>query len=326
MIKSTNYLGIDISKDVFDVMVADGKHYQFKNDLSGFKKLLGLTNEYSHCVMESTGVYHLRLAYYLYEKGIAVSVENPLSIKRFIQMRLTRVKTDRSDSQMIYEYAVNSGNDLRLWQGQSKTQIACSQIISLTNLYTKQMTALKNKLQTEESMGSPCSKVTRSLKRSLKHFKNEIDKLEDSLLELVKQENQDLLTRVESIPGIGRKSGMLLIVLTGAFERFEKASELCSFAGLTPIIRQSGSSIRSRPRISKMGNRQLRKTLFMCSLSAKKHNKACKEIFDRIVAKGKSKKVALIAVCNKLLKQAFALAKSGLKYDRNYRSVLVNLN
>tara|TARA_R100000750_G_C2277664_1_gene69976 strand:- start:61 stop:264 length:204 start_codon:yes stop_codon:yes gene_type:complete len=66
--------------------------------------------------------------------------------------------------------------------------------------------------------------------------------------------------------------------------------------------------------------------LFICSLSVKKHNKACKEVFDRIVAKGKSKKVALIAVCNKLLKQAFALAKSGLKYDRNYRSVLVNLN
>ncbi|MFS4484336.1 IS110 family transposase [Hyunsoonleella sp. 2307UL5-6] len=326
MIKNTNYFGIDISKNVFDVTGSDGKHYQFKNDISGFKKMLSLTNESSHCVMESTGVYHLRLAYYLYEKAIAVSVENPLSIKRFIQMRLTKIKTDKSDSQMIYEYAVNTSDELRLWKGQSPTQIACSQIISLTNLYTKQTTALKNKLQTEESMGSPCSQVIRSLKRSLKYLKNEIDKLEDSLLKLVKQDNQDLLTRVESIPGIGRRSSMLLIVLTGGFERFNKASELCSFAGLTPMIRQSGSSIRSRSRISKMGNRRLRKTLFMCSLSAKKYNKACKEIFDRIVAKGKSKKVALIAVCNKLLKQAFALAKSGLKYDRNYRSVLNNLN
>lgn len=84
MIKNTNYFGIDISKDVFDVMGSDGKHHQFKNDLSGFKKLFSLTNEFSHCVMESTGVYHLGLAYYLYEKGIAVSIENPLSIKRFI--------------------------------------------------------------------------------------------------------------------------------------------------------------------------------------------------------------------------------------------------
>ena len=326
MIENTNYFGIDISKDVFDVTGSDGKHYQFKNDLSGFKKFMRLTNKSSHCVMESTGVYHLRLSYYLYEKGVAVSVENPLSIKRFIQMRLTKIKTDKRDAQMIYEYAVSSSAELRLWKGQSDTQIACSQIISLTNLYTKQTTALKNKLQTEESMGSPCARVIRSLKRSLKYLKNEIDKLEDSLFELVKQDSQDLLTRVESIPGIGRRSGMLLIVLTGGFERFNKASELCSFAGLTPMIRQSGSSIRSRPRISKMGNRRLRKTLFMCSLSAKKHNKACREIFNRIVAKGKSKKVALIAVCNKLLKQAFAIAKSGLIYDQNYRSVLVNLN
>jgi hypothetical protein len=63
--------------------------------------------------------------------------------------------------------------------------------------------------------------------------------------------------------------------------------------------------------------------IFMCSFNACKYNYACKAIYDRIVAKGKSKKLALIAVCNKLLKQAFAIAKSGLTYDNNYRSVLV---
>ena len=72
------------------------------------------------------------------------------------------------------------------------------------------------------------------------------------------------------------------------------------------------------------GNAKLRNLLFMCSFNACKYNKACKAIYDRIVAKGKSKKLALIAVCNKLLKQAFAIAKSGLIYDDSYRSVLVN--
>ncbi len=61
----------------------------------------------------------------------------------------------------------------------------------------------------------------------------------------------------------------------------------------------------------------------MCSFTACKNNKACKALYDRIVAKGKSKKPALIAVCNKLLKQAFASAKSGLIYDETYRSTLV---
>ncbi len=101
------------------------------------------------------------------------------------------------------------------------------------------------------------------------------------------------------------------------------SDELCSYSGLTPIIRQSGTSINGRARISKIGNQKLRNLLFMCSFNACKYNKACKAIYDRIVAKGKSKKLALITVCNKLLKQAFAIAKSGLIYDDGYRSVLV---
>lgn len=81
--------------------------------------------------------------------------------------------------------------------------------------------------------------------------------------------------------------------------------------------------MKGRPRISKIGNQKLRNLLFMCSFTACKHNKACKAIYDRIVGKGKSKKLALMAVCNKLLKQAFAVAKSGLIYDENYRSTLI---
>ena len=115
----------------------------------------------------------------------------------------------------------------------------------------------------------------------------------------------------------------MLVVLTDGFDRFNSASELCSYSGLTPIIRQSGSSVRGRSRISKIGNKKLRNLLFMCSFNACKYNKPCKALYDRIVAKGKSKKLALIAVCNKLLKQAFAIAKSGLIYDETYRSTLV---
>ena len=71
-----------------------------------------------------------------------------------------------------------------------------------------------------------------------------------------------------------------------------------------------------------MGNKKLRNLLFLCAFSACKHNKGCKELYERIIAKGKSKKLALIAVANKLLKQAFAIAKSGLIYDENYKSKL----
>jgi len=156
----------------------------------------------------------------------------------------------------------------------------------------------------------------------LKNIQKEIKTLEDKLHELVKKEHQELLTLMESIPGIGRKTGVMLLVLTDGFNRFQTAAELCSYAGITPVIRQSGSSVKGKPRISKIGNQKLRNLLFLCSFNACKYNKACKALFDRIVAKGKSKKLALIAVCNKLLKQAFAVAKARIPYDENYRSTL----
>ena len=148
--------------------------------------------------------------------------------------------------------------------------------------------------------------------------------LEKTLLDNVKKEYQESLTLLKSIPWIGNKTALKLLVFTDGFQRFESAKELCSYAGLTPIIRQSGSSINGRSRISKMGNTKLRNLLFMCSFNACKYNRACKALYDRIVAKGKSKKLALIAVCNKLLKQAFAVVKNGLPYDDQYKSTLVN--
>ncbi|GAA3793241.1 IS110 family transposase [Corallibacter vietnamensis] len=320
MNKDIKYFGIDISYLVFDVTDSDGNYYQFKNNEFGFKKFTKLLNENSHCVMEATGYYHYQLAYHLLESGIKVSVENPLAVKRYIQMKLSKIKTDKSDSKLICEYATQI--ELKLWEGNSKDEKACLQIVRALTVYTKQSTMIKNKLHGEDVLGNPSKLVVRSLKRSLKQIQKEMKTLEAELVVLVKATHQELLTRLQTIPGIGSKTGIMLVVLTGGFDRFTSASELCSYAGLTPLTRQSGSSINGRPRISKIGNQKLRNLLFMCSFNACKYNKACRDLYERIVAKGKSKKLALIAVCNKLLKQAFAIAKSGLIYDDAYKSTL----
>jgi transposase len=322
MNKVKTIFGIDISKNTFDVMDSNGKHSQFENNQNGFVKFLKLLNIDSHCVMEATGYYHYQLAHYLVENKILVSVENPLSIKRFIQMKLSRIKTDKSDARMICMYGQE--RELQPWIGYSKNQMECFQMIRLLETYTKQCTAYKNKLQAEQTLGNPSKLVVKSLKNSLKNLEKESEIIEESLLVLVKTDYQEMLTKIESIPSIGRKTAVMLVVLTDGFTRFESASQLCSFCGLTPVIRQSGTSINGRSRISKIGNAKLRNLLFMCSFTAFKHNKACKAIFDRITNQGKSRKLALIAVCNKLLKQAFAIAKSGVEYNENYRSKLVN--
>lgn len=320
MNKDKEIYGIDISKSVFDVYSSQGGHIQLKNDDKGFKSLLKTLPENALVVMEATGYYHYRLAQYLYSQGIAVSVVNPLSVKRFIQMRLAKVKTDKSDARAICEYAMR--NQVPLYNALTEVQAECLQLFRLLDIYIKQRTATKNKIKGEEVLGRPSKSVYSSLKRNHKHLDKEINGLEARLLELVKQDQQHQLSLLKSIPGMGIKTALFLIVVTDGFRKFENARQLCSYVGITPTIRESGSSIRGRSRISKIGNRKLRNLLFLCAFSACKHNKACRDLYERIIAKGKSKKLALIAVANKLLKQAFAIVKSGLPYDENYVSRL----
>jgi transposase len=189
--------------------------------------------------------------------------------------------------------------------------------------FIKKRTATKNKLHGEKVLGVPSNWLYRSLKRNRKHLDKEISGIEDKLLSLVRQDQQAQLILLQSIPGIGLKTALFLIVVTDGFKKFETSSQLCSYVGITPTIRESGSSVRGRSRISKVGNRKLRNLLFLCSFTACKHNKGCRDVYERITNKGKSKKLALIAVSNKLIKQSFAIAKSGLPYDEKYVSVLL---
>ena len=320
MNKYKETFGVDISKDVFDVHGSNNGHNQYKNDETGFKKYLKELPQGSLVVMEATGYYHYRLAQFLYKNGVTVSVVNPLSIKRFIQMKLAKVKTDKSEAKAICEYALT--NEVPLYNALTDTQSECLQLFRLLDTYLKQRTATKNKIHGEAVLGIPSKFVYRSLIRNKKQLNKEVAAIESKILSLVKEDQQEQLTLLTSIPGIGQKTALFLIVVTDGFSKFETASQLCSYVGITPTIRESGSSVRGRARISKVGNRKLRNLLFLCSFNACKHNKACKEVYERIVNKGKSKKLALIAVANKLLKQSFAIAKSGRPYDDTYVSIL----
>jgi transposase len=320
MNKNTEIFGIDISKDVFDVYSEKKGHQSFKNDENGFKLFKKGVGKDALVIMEATGYYHYRFAQFLHKANVQVSVVNPLSVKRFIQMKLAKVKTDKSDAKAICEYG--QMNEVPLYSALTEVQAECLQLFRLLDNYLKKRTQTKNKLHGEETLGIPSKYVYQSLKRDLRHLDKEVTGIESRLLDLVKQDQQHQLTLLKSIPGMGIKTALFLIVVTDGFSKFETASQLCSYVGITPTIRESGSSVRGRSRISKVGNKKLRNLLFLCAFSACKHNKACRELYDRIVNKGKSKKLALIAVANKLLKQAFAIAKSGRPYDENFVSKL----
>lgn len=288
-------------------------HDRYKNDERGFNKFLKELPEGSLVVMEATGYYQYRVVQFLYKNGVIVSVVNPLSVKRFIQMKLAKVKTDKSDAKAIREYALI--NEVLIYNALTDTQSECLQLFRLLDTYLKQRTATKNNIHGAAVLGISSKFVYPSLIRNKKQLNKEVSAIELKILSLVKEDQQEQLTLLMSIPGIGQKTALFFIVATDGFSKFETASQLCNYVSITPTIRESGSSVRGRARISKVGNRKLRNLLFLCSFNACKHNKACKEVYERIGNNGKSKKLALIAVANKLLKQSFANAKSGKPYD-----------
>lgn len=313
------FIGIDISKATFNTHSSELGDMQYTNDTAGFEAFFSLVDDENCCVMEATGAYHHRLAEFLYERGILVSVTNALAIKRYGQMKFNRNKNDKADARLIWSYADDQG--VELWEPRPEYLEECRSCQTVVSLYLKQNTQIKNKLEYLEGRGLAKGKVARSLRSSLKKIRKEIDDLEAQMETMIKEHDQELLTCLRSLPGLGKKTSIFLIVFANRLSGFQSAKHLISYLGLAPTERSSGSSIRGTSRISRAGNPKLRSMLFLCSFTAYKHNPQCKALYDRLIAKGKTPKLALIAVANKLLKQAFAIANSRIPYDPEYVSV-----
>lgn len=313
----SDYLGIDISKETFDVINKEGKHSRYCNNNKGFLRFHKVIPKGSLCVMEVTGIYHLCLAKFLYSKGIVVSVVNPLRIKRFSQMHLRRNKTDKADAQIISLYAQKQ--ELELWKPAPQVIEQSKDIYQIMEQYIEFRAGLKNKLDALKSKGAP-KRLIESIISQIDHITGSINELQTELDKLITAYKPVMLSNITSIVGIGQRTAALLIVATEGFNNFDNAKQLCSFFGLAPTETSSGTSITGKRKISKMGNPLVRKKLYMCSLQASRYNKTCIDLYQRLLAKGKPKKLALIAVANKLLKITFAIAKSGLPYDREYMS------
>ncbi len=151
-------------------------------------------------------------------------------------------------------------------------------------------------------------------------FEKEIKLLEEKLEALLLVWKPEQVKSVSSIKAIGKRATAMLIIYTQDFKYTENHRQLISFAGLSPTEYSSGSSIQGKSRIYKRGGKPMRDVLYMCAMNAIKTNTACKALYERLKSKGKSGKLALIAVCNKLLKQVFAVVKNNTLYQPNYCS------
>lgn len=312
------HVGIDISKSTFDVAIPLSEkegyaHKKFSNNPEGFKKLVQQLEPGSCCIMEASGVYYLQLAIYLHENSMRVSVVNPLTIKRFSQMRLTRAKTDKKDSAIIAEYG-KVENPVE-WKPRAEHMLQMQQLQALQDNYTRQLTRLSNQQEAFVQSGVKNQFGNKLISQEIAHVKQQIKKLDKELMRITSEFHADLFERLQTIKGIGKRSAITLIIITDGFTRFENHKQLCAYIGLSPRIFESGTSVKGKSKICKMGMARMRKLLYCCSMQAIKCNKACKEMFERLTQRGKNGKLALIAVANKLLRQAFAIGTTQMKYQ-----------
>ncbi len=313
-------IGIDISKASFDVSYEKTKgkfyHSKFDNNARGFAKFRNIIDTVDHCIMEATGPYYLMLACYLYDNGVKVSVVNPLQVKHFVRMRMTKAKTDKKDAAMIALYGQSENPDL--WQPDEVQVMQLQQMHTAVEGLQKQSTMLKNQLEAFSQLPVKEKNVMGTLKALLKTIKAKIAKLEDKMLEIANNYYRDTFFLLQTIPGIGPKTAIVLITITNNFKKFDDTKKLSAYVGLSPRVYQSGTSINGKGHITKMGNKYVRKLLYLCAWSAKRHNEQCKVMYDRLKEKKKPERVIKIAIANKLLRQAFAIATNCRVYDKNY--------
>jgi len=317
-------IGIDISKQTFDVSLLNEngkwKHFSFRNNLTGFKKLVSKINKDVVLVMEASGPYYMPLAVFLHQNDYRVSVVNPLIIRRFSQMQMNRAKTDKKDAKVIAQYGLQMliQDALRLWEPPAKVILQMRQMQTTIEGYIKEITMLSNRMEALQSSGAACEDCLASIKQVITILRNEIKKLEKRMEVLACENYPTTMKLLKSIPGIGQKTAIALIVLTNNFENFTHYKQLIAYIGLSPRVFESGTSVKGKGRICKLGNARMRKLLYLCSLAAKRYNKGGREMYERLKAKGKPERVIKIAIANKLVKQAFAIVKSGKPYDENY--------
>ncbi len=312
-------VGIDVSKQSFDIAwVAEGQghHQLFEYSDGGIEALLKQTPQKAHYVMEATGVYHTRLALRLYQAGRRVSVVNPLVIKRFAQMQLSRVKSDKADAALIFDYG--DQHELSPWSPATPEILELQQAHGWLDDLIRERTRLYNRQEAHAHQAEASGFVVKQMTVQLQHLDKQIKACEHHLEVVVKKSFAELYERLRSIPSIGPKTAIELIVVTGGFSRFDDVKALCAYVGVSPTTFRSGTSVNGKGTIAKMGQGRMRQLLYLCSWTAKRCNPSCRALYVRMNAAGQPPKVINIAIAHKLLRQAFAVATKGVKYSESY--------
>jgi len=299
--------GVEVSADVLVVAFDNGqlRSCEFPNNALGHQQMLRFLRKHAtevRACMESTGLYGLDAALVLHsQSGIEIMVANPRSVRHFGCAMMQRSKTDPIDAKLLAEYARRM--PFQPWQPpslQGRQLCALSRAIhQLTEMNTMQ----KNRLHAASVTETTPKIVLRELQRSLAHQQRSIQRLTREALQLIASD-AELQKRFElllSFPGIAQTSALQLLGELVLLSPDFNVRQWVAYAGLDPRQYSSGKSVEKKVRISKVGNRHLRRALFMPALVAVRRDPQFRAYYRYLLAHGKLKMVALVAAMRKLL-------------------------
>jgi len=327
-------VGIDVSKD--ELVVSYGvmdenfdsrilSNTRFSNQSNGFKKLLKWSNKLNvdhgevAYVLESTGVYHQQFALYLHQNHCKVVVILPNKAKAFMKTLSVKTINDKVSAQMLAQLGLEKKLDA--WQPPSPVYNELKQLTRERDQLMGEQTQIKNQLHAEQSGAWPHSQSIKRMKSRLQLVAKQIKQVENEIAELVQKHPwlQQKINTICTIPGVGLVTAVTVIAETDGFNLIRNKKQLVSYAGLDVITKDSGTSVRSKARISHRGNKYLRKCLHFPALTAIRSAKLMKALFTRLVGKHGIKMKAAVAVQRKLLILIYVLWKKNESFDPNHQ-------
>jgi len=314
-------LGIDVAKETLDIVLSDGNHLnqgQFANNQKGHEQLelwvRKQTDSSVHVCLEATGQYGDAVAEYMFAQGFPVSVVNPARIKHYGNSKLRRNKTDKADAQLIAEYCLREKP--AIWTPPPASfkdlQVLVRHLEDLQNNRLQELNRLQSGVHTSfvvESLNSLLVFLDDQIKQTKKAIQDHINQQEEL------KRMQNLLV---TIPGIGKLTAAKLLGEIRNILDFQSARQLAAYAGLTPRNFLSGTSVHKKSRLSKTGNANLRKALFMPAIVASKHNPIVQAFCARLSQSGLRPMEVVGAAMRKLLHLVFGILKTGRPFDPNY--------
>lgn len=296
----------------------------FPNTEKGFATLLQWVKKMSdeavslRFVMEATGVYHESLAYFLDGQGFALSIVLPNKMSNYMRTLDTKTITDKTAAEAIAQFGLE--RHLQNWHRPKTIYKKLRQLTRERDQIVQQRTVAKNQLHAEEAEATPHKKSIARIKQRIALLDKQDKEIQAEVALLIKEdeEMQVLLLIICSLPGVGLLTAATVLGETAGFELIRNKRQLASYAGFDVKEKESGTSVKGKPRISKKGNSYLRKAMHLPALAAIRHDERFQATFTRLVAKHGIKMKAAVAVQRKLLELIYTLVTKKTMYDKTY--------